>query len=113
MVSLEVVEHVAEPAAFVRGLAGCLVPDGLMILSTPNRTALSRLALITIGEGLGRIPRGTHEWGKFLTPDELTALVEGAGLAVRDTTGVAFSPTKGFVLSDDLKMDYLMTVARA
>ncbi len=112
VVSLEVIEHVAEPAAFVAGLAGALAPGGLMILSTPNRTALSRLALITIGEGLGRIPRGTHDWGKFLTPDELTALVGGAGLPVQDTAGVAFSPTKGFVLSDDLKMDYLMTVVR-
>ena len=57
--SLEVVEHVTDPAAFVAGLAGALADDGLLILSTPNRTAQSRLALITFAEGTGRIPRGT------------------------------------------------------
>src|SRR5690606_32158153 len=74
--SLEVVEHVADPAAFVRGLADAVADGGLLILSTPNRTPQSRLALITLAEGTGRIPRGTHDWDKFLTPDELSALVE-------------------------------------
>lgn len=107
--SMEVIEHVVDPAGFVAGLAAALAPGGLMILSTPNRTALSRLALITIGEGLGRIPRGTHDWAKFLTPPELTALIEQAGLTVRDVRGLAFAPTRGFLLSDDLAMDYLVT----
>jgi 2-polyprenyl-6-hydroxyphenyl methylase/3-demethylubiquinone-9 3-methyltransferase len=110
--SLEVIEHVTDPAGFVRGLAGCLAPGGLMILSTPNRTALSRLALIAVGEGLAGIPRGTHDWDRFLTPPELTKLIEAAGLTVRDTRGIALSPTKGFVLSDDLAMDYLVTAVR-
>jgi 2-polyprenyl-6-hydroxyphenyl methylase/3-demethylubiquinone-9 3-methyltransferase len=107
--SLEVIEHVADPAGFVTALARCLAPGGLMILSTPNRTSLSRLALIAIGEGLGNIPRGTHDWNKFLTPPELTKLVEATGLRVRDTRGIQFTPTSGFVLSDDLAMDYLVT----
>ncbi|ODU22343.1 MAG: bifunctional 3-demethylubiquinol 3-O-methyltransferase/2-polyprenyl-6-hydroxyphenol methylase [Sphingomonas sp. SCN 67-18] len=111
--SLEVVEHVSDPAAFVNGLAAALAPDGLMILSTPNRTALSRLAMITIGEGTGRIPPGTHDWDKFLTPDELKALVEGAGLAVIDMAGLSFSPARGFVVSDDMRMDYFITAVRA
>jgi 2-polyprenyl-6-hydroxyphenyl methylase/3-demethylubiquinone-9 3-methyltransferase len=111
--SLEVIEHVADPGAFVAGLASCLAPGGLMILSTPNRTARSRLALITVGEGLGSIPRGTHDWDKFLTPPELTMLVEAAGLAVREVRGLAFSFTRGFHLSDDVAMDYLMTVTQA
>jgi 2-polyprenyl-6-hydroxyphenyl methylase/3-demethylubiquinone-9 3-methyltransferase len=110
--ALEVIEHVTDPAGFVRGLAACLAPGGLMILSTPNRTALSRLALIAIGEGLAGIPRGTHDWDKFLTPPELTKLVTAAGLAVQDTTGIALSPTRGFTLSDDLAMDYLLTAVR-
>lgn len=110
--SLEVVEHVADPAAFVAGLADALADDGLLILSTPNRTPQSRLALIVIGEGTGRIPRGTHDWDKFLTPDELTALVEAAGLEVIDTRGLAFSPARGFVLSDDFKLDYFLTARR-
>lgn len=110
--SLEVIEHVADTAAFVAGLAGALADGGLLILSTPNRTPLSRLALIGLAEGTGRIPRGTHDWDKFLTPPELTALIEGTGLKVVDTRGLAFSPAKGFVLSDNLALDYFVTAVR-
>ena len=108
--AMEVVEHVADPALFVAALAARLAPGGLMILSTPNRTALSRLAMITMGEGLGAIPKGTHDWDKFLTPDELRVFVECAGLRVIDTYGLSFSPAKGFVLSDDLSLNYLMAI---
>jgi 2-polyprenyl-6-hydroxyphenyl methylase / 3-demethylubiquinone-9 3-methyltransferase len=111
--SMEVIEHVSNPAAFVAGLAEALAPGGLMILSTPNRTALSRLAMITFGEGSGAIPKGTHDWHQFLTPDELTALLEGAGLKVSDLRGLGFSPARGFVLSDDTSLDYLVTARRA
>ncbi len=111
--SLEVIEHVSDPAGFVAGLGSALAPGGLLILSTPNRTALSRLAMITVAEGTGQIPRGTHDWNKFLTPDDLTALIEAAGLAVVDTRGLSFSVTKGFVLSDDRKLDYFVTAVRA
>lgn len=110
--SLEVVEHVADPGAFVTGLATALAPGGLMILSTPNRTPASRLALITIGERFGGIPPGTHDWNRFLTPDELTALVEAAGLRVTDITGLSFSPGRGFHLSDNMALDYLLTATR-
>lgn len=110
--SLEVIEHVDNPAGFVRGLAGALAEGGLLILSTPNRTPLSRLALITIAEGTGRIPRGTHDWNKFLTPDELTALLTAAGLAVRDVRGLSYSPATGFALSDSTALDYLVTATR-
>jgi 2-polyprenyl-6-hydroxyphenyl methylase/3-demethylubiquinone-9 3-methyltransferase len=111
--SMEVIEHVTDPAAFVTGLAGAMADGGLMILSTPNRTALSRLAMITVGEGSGMIPRGTHDWSKFLTPDELTQLVEAAGLAVIDVSGLSFSPGTGFAVSDDTKLDYFVTAVRA
>lgn len=112
VVSMEVVEHVADSAAFVTGLAGALATGGLLILSTPNRTPLSKLALITVGEGLGMVPKGTHDHDKFLTPDELCALVEQAGLEVLDTTGLSFDPRTGFVLSSNLALDYFLT-ARA
>jgi 2-polyprenyl-6-hydroxyphenyl methylase/3-demethylubiquinone-9 3-methyltransferase len=74
---------------------------------------LSRLGLITIGEGLGRIPKGTHDWDKFLSPEELTALLGAAGLAVIDTRGISFNIGRGLVLSDDVKLNYLMSVVAA
>ncbi|MFZ2997495.1 bifunctional 2-polyprenyl-6-hydroxyphenol methylase/3-demethylubiquinol 3-O-methyltransferase UbiG [Sphingobium sp.] len=107
--SMEVIEHVADPAAFVAALASRLAHDGLMILSTPNRTPLSRLAMITVGESVGGIPRGTHDWNRFLTPDELTALLEAAGLEVIDSSGLSFDPRKGFVLSSNSAINYLLT----
>lgn len=110
--SLEVIEHVSDPAGFVRGLAEALDDDGLLILSTPNRTPLSRLALITLAEGSGRIPRGTHDWDKFLTPEELTDLLQRAGLTVTDVRGLSFSPATGFTLSDSTALDYFVTAKR-
>ena len=111
--SLEVVEHVADVRAFVAGLAGALAPQGLLILSTPNRTAWSRILLITIGESIGGIPPGTHEWDKFLTPDELVALLAEAGLVAEDITGLGWSPTRGFHLTDDKSLNYLVTARQA
>jgi 2-polyprenyl-6-hydroxyphenyl methylase/3-demethylubiquinone-9 3-methyltransferase len=110
--SMEVIEHVTDPRAFVEGLAGALAADGLLILSTPNRTALSRVAMITIGEGTGRIPRGTHDWDKFLMPEELCALVRAAGLDVVDVRGLRFSVTRGFTLGEDKSLNYLVTARR-
>ncbi len=111
--SLEVIEHVADPAGFVRGLAGALAEGGLLILSTPNRTPLSKLALISVAEGTGRIPRGTHDWNRFLTPEELTALLADAGLRVIDQRGLVFSPATGFALGDSVALDYFLTAVKA
>ncbi len=111
--SLEVIEHVVDPAGFVRGLAGAIAAGGLLILSTPNRTPLSRLALIAIAEGTGRIPRGTHDWEKFLTPDELGMLLAAAGLEVIDVQGLGFSPARGFELSDSIALDYFVTAVKS
>jgi 2-polyprenyl-6-hydroxyphenyl methylase/3-demethylubiquinone-9 3-methyltransferase len=110
---LEVVEHVTDSRAFVTGLADALADDGLLILSTPNRTATSRLLMIMLAEGLGRIPRGTHDWQKFLTPEELCALLNDAGLDVIDIEGLNYDPMRGFRLSDNTALDYFVTAKRA
>ena len=107
--ALEVIEHVADKPGFVRALAGALAPGGLMILSTPNRTARSRLLLVEGAERLGAIPRGTHHWGDFITPPELSALLSDAGLTMSEPQGIAWTPGKGLHLSSDLALDYIVT----
>ncbi len=111
--SMEVIEHVSDVEAFIAGLVRVLAPGGLMMVSTPNRTPLSRLAMITIGEGMGIIPRGTHDWERFLTPEELADRLESAGLQVANLRGLSFSPMLGFHISDDTSLDYLLTATRA
>jgi len=106
--SMEVIEHVADPQSFLKSLTRRLAPGGLLILSTPNRTALSKLLMITIAEGIGQIPRGTHDHDKFITPDEMKAMMAAAGLAVIDCEGIGFSPTRGLHLSEDLQLNYLV-----
>ncbi len=111
--AMEVLEHVADKPAFVAELARHLAPGGLLILSTPNRTARSRLLMVGLAEAVGAIPRGTHHWGDFVTPDELRELLAEAGLAMGAPRGIGVSPAKGLHLSDDLSLDYLATATRA
>jgi 2-polyprenyl-6-hydroxyphenyl methylase/3-demethylubiquinone-9 3-methyltransferase len=106
---MEVIEHVADPAAFVTALAGRLAPNGLLIMSTPNATGWSKLLTITIAEGLGRVPRGTHDFAKFIAPDRLKLLLAAAGLKCLDVEGIAWSPTRGLHLSEDLRLNYLVS----
>jgi 2-polyprenyl-6-hydroxyphenyl methylase/3-demethylubiquinone-9 3-methyltransferase len=110
--SMEVLEHVADKAAFVAGLARHLAPGGLVVLSTPNRTVQSRLLLVGAMEAFGTVPRGTHDWNDFVTPDELRELLAEAGLTMGEPRGLAFSPTKGLHLSSDLSLDYLVTATK-
>jgi len=110
---MEVIEHVADPAAFAKQLAARLAPNGLLILSTPNATAWSRLLTITLAEGLGRIPKGTHDFDKFIGPDRIKALLAEAGLRCLDVEGIALSPTRGLHLSDDLRLNYLVSAVAA
>ncbi|HEX8654825.1 MAG TPA: bifunctional 2-polyprenyl-6-hydroxyphenol methylase/3-demethylubiquinol 3-O-methyltransferase UbiG [Allosphingosinicella sp.] len=109
---LEVLEHVADPRPFVAGLGRILAEDGLLILSTPNRTGASRLLLVGLAEAFGRIPKGTHDWEKFLSPEETCALLRDAGLEIVDCTGLTWGPASGFHLSEDKSLDYFVTAKR-
>ena len=110
---MEVIEHVAEPASFLKALAKRLAPDGLLIMSTPNATGWSRLMMITIGEGLSRIPKGTHDFDKFVAPERMKVLLADAGLKCLDVEGIAWSPTRGLHLSEDVRLNYLVAAVRA
>ncbi|MEP7223073.1 MAG: bifunctional 2-polyprenyl-6-hydroxyphenol methylase/3-demethylubiquinol 3-O-methyltransferase UbiG [Novosphingobium sp.] len=111
--AMEVIEHVADKPAFIAALAASLAPGpnggGLMILSTPNRTPQSRLLMVEGAERLGLIPRGTHHWADFITPDELRVMLAEAGLTMSDPQGIAWSPGKGLHLSGDLALNYLVS----
>jgi len=111
--SMEVIEHVADKAGFIAALTAALKRDGLMVLSTPNRTPQSRLLLVEGAERLGAIPRGTHHWGDFVTPEELGDLLADAGMTMGEPKGIAWSPVKGLHLSDNLALNYIVTAVAA
>jgi 2-polyprenyl-6-hydroxyphenyl methylase/3-demethylubiquinone-9 3-methyltransferase len=110
---MEVVEHVADPAEFIGTLAARLSPNGLLLMSTPNATSWSRLLLITVAEGVGQIPKGTHDFDKFIGPDRIRTLLGDAGLKCLDIEGIAWSPTRGLHLSDDVRLNYLVSAVHA
>jgi 2-polyprenyl-6-hydroxyphenyl methylase/3-demethylubiquinone-9 3-methyltransferase len=110
--AMEVIEHVSDKPAFLAALAAAMKPDGLLVLSTPNRTPQSRLLLVEGAEWLGAIPRGTHHWEDFVTPEELSELLADAGLTMGEPKGIAWSPAKGLHLSNSLFLNYIVTAIR-
>lgn len=113
ILNMEVIEHVAEPQAFMSACSALMKPDAIMFLATLNRT-LKAYALAIIGAEyvLRWLPRGTHEWDKFITPRELEAMTETAGLTLYTSTGVSFNPlTDKWRQSGDMSVNY-MGVAR-
>jgi len=111
--SVEVIEHVADKPTFLADVAARLAPDGLLVMSTPNRTAASRVLLVGAAEAVGYVPRGTHHWEDFVTPEELEALLADAGLTVTAKRGIAWRPGKGLHLSDDMALNYILSAQRA
>ncbi len=110
---LEVIEHVADRDSFFAGLATLLAPDGIAILSTPNRTAASWAVLIGGAEILlRRIPRGAHDWQRFMTPAEVGDALSAVGLIVTETHGLGWRPGSGFGLGSDTRINYFLTVVR-
>ena len=110
--SVEVIEHVADKPAFLRDVAARLAPGGLLVMSTPNRTAASRVLLVGAAEAVGYVPKGTHHWEDFVTPEELEALLADAGLTVTAKRGIAWRPGKGLHLSDDMSLNYILSARR-
>ncbi len=110
---LEVIEHVADKPAFLADVAARLSPDGLLVMSTPNRTPASRLLLVGAAEAIGYVPKGTHHWSDFVTPEELEALMADAGLEVIERRGIGWRPGKGLHLSDDEALNYIVSARLA
>jgi 2-polyprenyl-6-hydroxyphenyl methylase/3-demethylubiquinone-9 3-methyltransferase len=110
VLNMEVVEHVAEPQAYLTACRQLLKPGGLMICSTINRNPKSFALAIVGAEYVMRwLPKGTHEWHKFITPEELFALIETAGLDPVDRKGFVFNPISWrWSISDrDLSVNYV------
>ena len=112
VLNMEVIEHVADPAAYLIACQRLLKPGGLMICSTLNRNPKSWLMAIVGAEHIMRwLPKGTHDWNKFITPDELQALIEQAGLTQVDRKGMVFNPIgwSWSLSSRDLSVNYVTT----
>ena len=115
VLNMEVIEHVSDPGAFLSACHDLLKPGGLMTCSTINRTAKSFALAIVGAEYVMRwLPAGTHQWSRFITPDELFGLLRQAGLEPVDRTGFVFDPLGWrWRLSDrDLSVNYVTTSLR-
>jgi 2-polyprenyl-6-hydroxyphenyl methylase / 3-demethylubiquinone-9 3-methyltransferase len=110
VLNMEVVEHVADPLGYLTACQQLLKPEGLMICSTLNRNAKSFVMAIVGAEWVMRwLPKGTHDWAKFITPDELYGLIKAAGLEPVDRKGMVFNPVswKWALSSRDLSVNYV------
>ena len=110
VLNMEVVEHVADPLAYLTACQTLLKPGGLHVCSTINRNAKSFAMAIVGAEYVMRwLPKGTHEWNKFITPDELYSLIENAGLTPVDRKGFVFNPItwQWSLSSKDLSVNYV------
>jgi 2-polyprenyl-6-hydroxyphenyl methylase/3-demethylubiquinone-9 3-methyltransferase len=114
VLAMEVVEHVADVKAFVATCAAMVKPGGLMIAATLNRTLKSFALAIVGAEYLLRwLPRGTHQWDKFVTPNELELAFEQAGLDVIGERGVVYNLLADrWQLSSDMDVNYMLVAAR-
>lgn len=116
ILNMEVVEHVADPAAYLKATRQLLTPGGLQICSTINRNMKSYAMAIVGAEVIMRwLPRGTHDWARFITPDELFALLRQAGLKPVDKKGFVFNPVtwNWSVSARDLSVNYVTASIRS
>ena len=112
---MEMLEHVPQPAAIIAALAELVKPGGQVIISTLNRNPLAFAVAIVGAEYIARVlPRGTHEYLKFIRPSELARWGRNAGLRLEDLTGIAYNPlTRAFRLSPNTGVNYLARFTRA
>ncbi len=115
ILNMEVIEHVADLNLFLKSCATMLKPGGLMFVATINRTTKAfALAIVGAEYILGWLPRGTHDWNKFIKPTELDTALARAGLNGRSETGVMFNPlTGGWLLSTDTDVNYMLVAEKS
>jgi 2-polyprenyl-6-hydroxyphenyl methylase/3-demethylubiquinone-9 3-methyltransferase len=111
---MEVVEHVADVSLFIRSCSALVKPQGLMIVATINRTMKSfALAIVGAEYVLRWLPRGTHQWSKFITPNELEIAIEQSGLRVSDQRGMVYNLLRdSWQLSIDTDVNYIVTAEK-
>jgi len=114
VVCLEVIEHVPDVAAFIATIAKLVRPGGMLVLSTLNRTWKSyALAIVAAEYVLGWLPRGTHDWQRFVTPDELSRHLKGAGFAAPTCTGIVYDLMQDtWRLGADCDVNYMAAATR-
>lgn len=115
VLNMEVVEHVPDPQAYLDACARLVRPGGIMLTSTLNRTPKSYVMAIIGAERVMRwLPRGTHDWARFITPDELRAMLAQAGLTPVDATGFVFNPLRWdwHLSARDLGCNYVTAAIR-
>jgi 2-polyprenyl-6-hydroxyphenyl methylase/3-demethylubiquinone-9 3-methyltransferase len=115
VLALEIVEHVASLEAFVAAAARMTRPGGLMVVATLNRTLKAfGLAIVGAEYVLGWLPKGTHDWRKFVRPSELEAAMRASNLSLIETTGVSYNPLLDrWSLGSDLDVNYLAVATRS
>lgn len=109
VIALEVIEHVADPAEFCKSLAALTVSDGATVISTINRSMRSYATAIVAAEYILQwLPKGTHQWSSFLTPEELTLILQRASITVQEMAGFVYNPLTGrWSLSDDISVNFI------
>ena len=114
VLAMEVIEHTGDPDLFICQLADITRPGGLLVMSTLNRTVKSYLLGVVAAEYLlGWLPRGTHDWRRFVEPSLLARLLRRRGFRVVDTTGVVYRPATGdFARSRDRDVNYMISAVR-
>lgn len=114
VLNMEVVEHVADPSQFLMDTARLVKPGGLMIVATLNKTAKALATAVIGAEYILRwLPRGTHDWSKFLAPEDVIRPLESAGLETDIPVGVSYHPLSGaWKLSEDTSVNYMVVARR-